>query len=143
MPTPGSWFRGAHWVTLALCTSAVLGCARGDGLELSETTGRVMLGTPPVPSGGIMFVPDLTKGTAGPTGSGIINRDGSFRIVTANRDGALVGHHRIRITSYLTSPEDSFPMVTIAGRYQDERTSELTAEVKPGQPNVFVFELAP
>jgi hypothetical protein len=121
---------------------SVAGCG-GDRLDLAKATGRVTLRDAPVPFGIVTFVPEGAHGGSGPTGSAHLNSDGTFSIETLGREGALVGHHRVRVNLYLRDPADQIQDAAIPERYMHETTSGLTAHVTTGGVNEFQFALQP
>lgn len=132
--------RSGYWMLAALAATLFAGCGE-ETLSLAPVSGKVTLDGKPVPSGVVIFSPDADQGTTGPNGSGHLNRDGTFRIRTAQRDGAVPGQHRVRINLYLPSPEDDFPSTSIPQRYMSDATSGLTADVAPDTQNDYHFEL--
>jgi hypothetical protein len=108
-------------------------------LPLAEATGTVTLDGKPLSSGTVTFVPDVAKGTTGPTGVGKIGSDGKYRIRTAGRDGALVGYHKIRVNS-TDSSKPGAPWV-IPIRYDHPDHSGLTGQIRADQSNKVPLEL--
>ncbi|HLA85896.1 MAG TPA: hypothetical protein VJL29_13985 [Thermoguttaceae bacterium] len=110
------------------------GCDQDSGLPpLAVVTGQVMLDGKPLTLGEIGFIPDSSKGTAGPMGTGTISEDGRFSIRTAGHKGALVGFHKIRITAIDKTKADK-PWI-IPFQYGNPDESGLAVEVKPDQEN--------
>jgi hypothetical protein len=70
----------------ALLVLAALGCG-GSGYRV---TGKVTFKGQPVPGGKIYFIPDGTKGNAGPTGYAVI-KDGSYDTGAAGGAGVAGG----------------------------------------------------
>jgi hypothetical protein len=119
---------------------SVSGCQKPtDSLSLAETTGTVTLDGKPLTSGTVTFVPDMSKGTTGPTGVGLIEKDGTFRIKTVRRDGALIGFHKIRVKSVDASKPGEPWVIPI--EYDNPNRSGLTCEVKADQKNNVTLEL--
>ena len=118
------------------------GCQKKSNLPpLAVTTGTVTYEGKPLTSGLVTFVPDVSKGTTGPTGIGYIQSDGTYRIQTAQQDGALVGHHKIRVKSVDTTKFGEPWLIPI--EYDSPTKSGLTTEIKAGQPNVVDLPLTP
>ena len=120
-------------LTLALCA----GCSQPPPFDVAPVEGTVTLDGEPLTRGIVTFVPDEKLGTKGPVGVGNIEKDGRYRIVTLPNaealDGAVVGHHRIRISHFAS---DRKPETRDAVHlYSSESASGLTAEVKPGVKN--------
>jgi len=128
---------GVLLVLSALYT--IVGCGHKPDLPpIAEVTGSVTLDGRPLPSGVVQFVPDESKGTKGPPGVGYIDNDGSFEIVTAGVAGALVGHHKIKLHA---EEGDSPPRSLVPRRYNNEKTSGFTAEVKADISNEVLLKL--
>lgn len=77
---------------------------------------------------------------------GFTGPDGAFRLKTfRDGDGAVAGHHRVRITiPVLTTPgepQTSPPPSRIPARYSAFESSGLAAEVSATGPNEFMFQL--
>jgi DNA-binding NarL/FixJ family response regulator len=111
--------------------------------ELAPVSGTVSLDGAPVAGGAVRLGPDHLQNTRGPTGVGLLDGTGRFSIMTAGREGAVVGHHRIAVvpkpmldSGTGTVPPQAFP--TIFTRASD---SGLTCEVKRGKPNTLEIKL--
>ncbi|MBI1247192.1 hypothetical protein GC197_05030 [bacterium] len=113
-------------------------------------TGTVTLDGKPVPDATIMFFSEQLKITA----YGKTDVTGQYGLTTyAPQDGAPKGHYLVCVKkSEQKIVEDSahpaLPPVTttknlLPKRYADFETSQLEAEVSPGQQNSFGFELHP
>ena len=90
--------RRAPWalavVPLLLC-AVTAGCS-GGRLPMAAVQGKVTYHGKPLEFGSVIFQPQ-----AGPTASGPIQADGSFRLSTYGRDdGAVLGKHQVLITCY-------------------------------------------
>ena len=84
---------------------------------------------------------------------GISDANGRFKLTTFEKeDGAVAGTHQVRITKIETeeAPPPADPEAAIIpakeisllpAKYGDFRTSGFTAEVTPGGPNEFKFDL--
>ncbi|NLE37743.1 MAG: hypothetical protein GX621_06935 [Pirellulaceae bacterium] len=119
---------------------AVAGCQRKSNLPpLAVTTGTVTFDGKPLSTGTVTFIPDIQKGTTGPTGVGYIQKDGTYRIQTALEDGAIVGWHLVHVVA-LDGSKPGNPWI-IPIRYDDPHESGLTAEVKRGEANVVDLSL--
>ena len=114
------------------------GCNRG-GLNLAPVQGVVTYKGAPVEKAGVLFKP-----TSGPIAIGTTDSEGHFTLMTANKDGALIGDHRVSIskTQQLAPqvPGEHFPRYEtkylIPQKYGSPETSELTATVKSGRNQV-------
>lgn len=110
----------------------------------APVTGKVIYNGKPVPFGQVFFHPN-----AGTQGRGTIQPDGTFTLTTyEDKDGAQVGTHKIRITSFEVQDPNGDPQRFAGGngkslipeKYTSLTTTELTEEVKAG-PNTFEFVL--
>lgn len=145
------WFIGNQSVTPAaaalMATSllvATAGCQHKPDLPpLAPTSGTITLDGQPLDSGNVQFVPEESKGTSGPIGTGRIGPDGKYEISTAGVSGALVGHHLVAIEAFEASDlsDHSISPSLVPQRYTNFHTSGLTAEVKAGENNVVDLEL--
>jgi hypothetical protein len=132
---------------LRLCVSwfAVVGLSGCDrsGLDLAPVSGVVTYQGAPVEKAGVIFVPDR-----GPFAMGTTDAQGRFTLRTANREGALVGTHRVAISKSQTIstqvPGELLPRYStkysLPAKYASPTTSELTATVSD-EENEFKFEL--
>jgi hypothetical protein len=74
---------------------AAAGCHR-SGLNLADVEGVVTLDGAPVGEAAVMFMPVDSK--LGPSASGVTDDQGRFTLTTANREGAVIGEHRVAIS---------------------------------------------
>ena len=136
---------------LAACLSllALLGCSKATGPEFAPVTGRVTINGNAPTGCEIVFIPDSTKGQAGPSSVGRIDSEGYFSLTgPGGRKGAVLGHHRAcihDIVSDITPSSDEEAAllkahVPIPRRLRNVETANMTAEVKQSG-NEFVFEL--
>jgi hypothetical protein len=134
----------------------MVGCG-GDGLNLAPVEGTVLLNDQPVADAGVMFYP--VESDQGPPASGSTNKEGRFKLMTNNREGAPVGNHRVSIAKAdpfgEEIPPEQLEMADVARRrglkafktkhfiperYADVDTSGLTATVEDDD-NVVDFKL--
>jgi hypothetical protein len=95
------------WCASGLLAVAVAGagCGPGHGLTLGRVQGKVTYQGEPVRYGTVFFVPDVSKGTDGPSAMGIIKDDGTYILSTdSGGDGALVGHHKVGVVGLDPTP---------------------------------------
>ena len=127
-----------------LCGLACLvlaGCGGGPDLPpVAPVSGTVTIDGKALPRGTVQFVPDaskLPKGTKATPAVGNIRADGQFTLRTAGVDGAIVGFHKINVRAQEEPKNemDTWPPSLIPKKYNNERTSGLTFEVKAGQQN--------
>jgi hypothetical protein len=126
--------RARHWLAAKWWVLAVVtlpGC--GGGPEVAPVTGRVTLDGRPLEHADVTFQPDRSQRPS----NGRTNADGRYQLAyKRGQPGALVGEHtvRINVSSELVAKPPAIP-----ARYDAE--SELRAEVKSGEENVFNFDL--
>lgn len=122
-----------------------LGCGSGNPLNRQAVSGKVTLDGQPLDQGTIELVPTVTEG--GILSGGAI-RDGSFQ-VPADK-GLPPGTYTVRIYSVEGDAAPAAPAGAdivkaplakerIPAKYNSQ--SELTAEVKDGESNIFTFDL--
>jgi hypothetical protein len=133
-------------VVLGLCGLAglVAGCGGGPKLPpMAPVSGSVTLDGKPLPQGTVQFVPNAAQGTAGAPAVGSIGPDGRYTLQTAGHDGAIVGHHKVRVDARRTPKDymDTMPPSLIPAKYNDPDTSGLVVEVKGGEKNQIPLEL--
>jgi hypothetical protein len=104
----------------------------------AETSGTVTLDGQPLPGASIQFAPNVQKGTKGPTGVAFSDDQGHFEVTTSGVRGALVGSHKVAVEARRKpkNETDTQPPSLIPKKYNDPKTSGLTAEVKKDQKNV-------
>jgi hypothetical protein len=124
-------------LSAAALVSLVLavGCGGRGGPKLATVRGNVTLGGKPLPQATVLFVP-----AEGRSSSGITDKNGRYELgYTTDRNGAVLGKHRVRISTYLRSNDEgkSVPE-SVPSRYNVE--SDLTREVIAGK-NEINFEL--
>jgi len=120
------------------CVGAA-GCGSG-GPELAPVEGTVTLDGTPLPAATVVFQPP----EPGSPSSGITDEQGHYELLYApGREGAMIGRHTVRITTYAQGRADengepTFTPERIPPRYNSQ--TELSREVKPGS-NTFDFPL--
>jgi hypothetical protein len=93
------------WCAPGLLAMAAAGCGPGHGLTLGRVQGKVTYKGEPVRYGNVFFVPDVSKGTDGPSAMGTIKDDGTYILSTDSPgDGALVGHHKVGVVGFDPTP---------------------------------------
>lgn len=97
-------FRRLVWKTLACGIIAMgVGCGALSGPEVAEVTGTITLDDQPLSDVEVAFVP--TSG--GTTSTGYTDESGTYVLVyDAERDGAEVGEHTIRVTRVQPEEQD-------------------------------------
>jgi hypothetical protein len=120
------------WIALGL---SIGGCSHGDGPELGSVRGTVSLDGQPVAGARVTFW--LGKGRPS---IGFTDEAGRYQLrYTVNQDGALIGEHRVYIsTAIAQDEEDTAPAERIPDRFNGKST--LVREVKPGS-NIIDFDI--
>lgn len=145
LPRP-SWVRyddapagsGKMPLLLLLATLVVAtGCGRGTS-DTAPVTGTITLDGQPLTQGTVVFMPEK-----GLWAKGAIGSDGSFRVATANGDGASIGLNRVTICCVEpgTGTEDKPAKWLIPPHYGNPATSGLSFDVKAGIDNTARFDL--
>ncbi len=117
----------------------VAGCGGASGLKTAPVKGTVTFAGQPLSDVGVTFLPE----GKGPSASGNTNSKGEFTLRTTNPgDGAVIGTHRVVIGAAEEGPRKK-GAPAIPDKYGRFDTTDLTAEVKAGQTNVFTFDLKP
>jgi len=132
------------------CLLPYAGCGKGRPATM-QVSGRVTYQGQPVPEGSIMFHPEKGRPALGSIGP-----DGSYTLTTFDQgDGAAPGKYRVTIDARAAaanaprsfqeelggnSPTSIGVKWLAPEKYSRLETSNLTAEVKPGQ-NVINFDL--
>ncbi|MFO0791361.1 MAG: hypothetical protein U0805_18020 [Pirellulales bacterium] len=136
----------AHRILILAVSAAALvlgGCNRGP--QMGQVSGKVLLNGQPLKFGTVAFQPP-----SGQPSIGDIQNDGTFSLSTYRPgDGAIVGHHRVRVACYEsqrpgtkpTGGEQSLGKSLIPLNYTLFDQSGLTAEVKSGENEPLVIEL--
>lgn len=118
-----------------LLAGLAMGCAQ-DGPELAEVSGRVMLDGQPLPEAEVLFEPEHGRPSRGTT-----DEEGEYRLqYTPQRQGALIGKHTVRISTYRA--EDDSGQQEVPERVPEDynTASALTKLVEPSG-NRFDFDL--
>lgn len=89
----------------AVCCALAAGCGGGDGIELTDLSGKATFAGKPIAYGQIEFVPDVSKSHKGPAGSAEII-DGAYDTSRGGK-GVVPGPHQVRITAYEEKPAAS------------------------------------
>ncbi|WP_165249556.1 hypothetical protein [Paludisphaera soli] len=134
--------RAAAWLAVALLAGG--GCGGGDGLPREAVSGKVTFGGKPLDRGAIQFLP-RQAGQEGGAWAPVV--DGAYSIAAA--DGPIAGEYAVSITSAPGEGEASGALpgddsaevgADVVPEDYNVRTT-LKANVEPGKPNAFDFEL--
>lgn len=90
---------------LVACLPGLAGCS-GEAAKFAEVEGTVTLNGKPLPDVEVVFLPDSTVGTLGPTASCYTDEQGRYRLwcERAKVRGALVGTHRVCVHDIAAIP---------------------------------------
>ena len=137
---------GLDCVLPATCCLLLLsGCGgRTDLPDRAKVHGLVTLDGKPLGSGTVIFEPDASKGTRGPPAYGQINEQGRYELTTdrdSPGDGAVVGHHKVRVQARQDVEPGQLARSLIPAAYDDPNRSGLAAEVKAGEVNTVDLKL--
>ena len=112
----------------------LVGCGGDTGPDRGEVTGRVTLDGKPLPGATVRFHPDQGRASSGDT-----DDDGRYQLhYTMQKSGAMVGSHRVRITTAQEREDGTLTTEHVPSQYNAQ--TELVREVAPGK-NVFDFDL--
>lgn len=136
--------RSIGTVTIFLVSVSVLGCGGGPGdyPDIGSVYGYVTMDGKPLANASVSFQPDEAGGRPS---SATTDESGYYELrYSASMDGAKVGKHTVRISTYASTMADgeggqtAGTPETVPNRYNTQ--SELTKNVEPGS-NEFDFEL--
>ena len=118
-------------MTVGLTTFS--GCGGGRP-TLVPVAGKVFIDNKPLTSGTVVFVPE-----GGRQSTGSINNDGTFSLSCFKlNDGALIGKHKISVTSNESLNGDTALRWFIPPKYNEVSTSGLTQEIKGPTDSVMI-----
>ncbi len=136
--------RGARMLVLGLmtltCVLSLASCQRGSA-TLAPVSGKVAYKGYALQGGTIVFTRDSNRGESGPLAFGKINQDGTYRLYTADIQGAPAGWYRVAVTALATSGTLVNSYSLLPDKYRDPQSSELACEIKADQPNSIDFNL--
>lgn len=112
----------------------VCGCSK-SGLDLVPLTGKVTYQNQNLTHGQVVLIP--TGDTKGPPGSGQIQPDGTYSIVTAQKPGAIVGTHKVTVICRRKPTEAEVQALAVTpllipAQYAAETTTPLTVTIESG-----------
>ena len=121
---------------LALLLLVALGCSHSDNPKTYPVDGKVSFKGQPITSGMVL----LTPTDSGHAATGNLEKDGSFRLTTFQKnDGAVPGKYQVAIQVF-PSEGAGLPGAEFAGKtppvpqkYGSAGTSGLTTEIKAGE----------
>ena len=118
-------------VCIAVALLSAAGCSQGDRPTLAPVEGTILLDGQPLQGAAVCFKPEGAR-----TSRGFTDAQGHYELLYL-RDikGAAIGHHKVSIAT-----PSELPASKRAPAKYDQRSSTLTADVKPGE-NLIDFEL--
>jgi hypothetical protein len=129
--------RGLVFLAMSLTVLVAYGCGARDyrdALSLAPVHGTVKCKGKTLDSGQVVFVPD--KDSVGVMTTGLIQADGTYKLETAGREGAMVGWNRVIVRPYQAAsqkPSAAAPPSQIPDKYSWVDKTPLRFEVKSGQ----------
>jgi hypothetical protein len=129
------------WSALAALGNALLLCGCwGNGLDLAEVRGKVLLDGKPLTKGHVLTQPQAGRGS-----NGNIQSDGTFELSSGREKGALVGHHAVSVVAWehenALGAESDFGKLLVPKAYTTFQTSNLAIDVSASGENNPVLEL--
>ena len=137
--------RHPYWALAGLLV-LLAGCAPGQP-QYKPVHGKVFYRGAALAQGTIVFAPDASRGYRGPLSYAQIEADGSYTLHSDDHPGALVGCHRVTISSVsptaqlLPGQRFAVPLSLLPEKYRDPDRSGLACEVKGDRENVINFDL--
>lgn len=138
-----NWRHPQLWRLAALGTlsASLIGCGKGDGLDLVNVSGRVTLDGQPLSEARVEFQPQIEKGS--PSYARTDSQGAFYLKFNADRDGALAATHIVRISTFATPDDDTdgkvfFIPEKVPRKYNAD--SVIKVEVKSGV-DPFQFDL--
>ena len=129
----------AHWSATGLALLGVIvGCDSSGVGRIVPVQGNVTYEGQPLTTGSLAFKPDAEKGnTSKFEPAANIEADGSYRLFTAEREGAPLGWYKVSVVAQAPADEKN-PYAAmkslIPARYAETGTSNLAIEVVEAPP---------
>lgn len=150
-----SWVRISCSVMSAALLVAAAGCTGTTGPSVFPVTGKVLVDGEPRAGLAVIFLPDGSQGTTGPSANGTTDSQGQFTLMTLNPEGeqpgAIAGHFTVTVACPFEgsnpsgSGEEQSTPCSIAPQYSNYDKTPLKAEVKAASdtetPQEFTFEV--
>ena len=129
---------------IGVAAVVALGCGGGvGGQKVAPVSGTVTLDGQPLANATVSFQPVAPKGSiyaGGPGSSGQTNEKGEFKLtLMTGGTGAVVGKHRVLITSLSTKDDDSDARVKPRGG--PELVNKVPERYGPGEKDEITFEV--
>ena len=117
----------------ALAGVFLVGCGGGSSVRTVPVSGKATFEGSPMSLGIVTYYPDASKGnTSDHRPTGTIQADGTYKLVTAGKDGAPVGWYKVTINpnGMPADPTKGVPTPAKVGtRYQQPDTTPVQVEV--------------
>jgi hypothetical protein len=125
--------RGTAFVAPALATAALFfaaGCG-GESFALAPVSGKVTLNGQPLAGARVAFLPQAPEGqfNVGPQSEAVTREDGTYALTcVTGKPGAVVGRHKVMISTYVTKPDPKSPdeLIMVSPERIPERYNDLT-----------------
>jgi len=121
---------------VSILLAAAAGCSRSDNPQTYPVTGKVTYRGQPVTSGMVMLTPE----ESGHAATGSLEKDGSFKLTTFQKDdGAVPGKYLVAVQAFpaegagLPGAEFAGKAPPIPQKYFSPGSSGLTVEIKAGE----------
>jgi hypothetical protein len=135
--------RRPHLTTVLAVLMA--GCGTQPPSSGTVVRGQVFYRGEPLSGGLVVFTPDSTRGSDGPTLSAAVQPDGTFTLTTDEGKPIAAGWYRVSVApsaGTVDVPTAELPYPGLPARYRNPARSGLDREVKAGADNFFLFDLA-
>lgn len=126
--------RRAGFLAITAILVLIAGCT-DSGPALGTVTGTVTMDGEPLPNAIVSFVPEA----GGRASVGTTDENGTYQLGYVNQLGALIGSHKISITSVVQSDDTDFSEI----RSDDPRYEEMLRTRKSDYDNAVVKEPIP
>lgn len=133
-----------HGVLCCIIGALVAGCNQSG--DLTPVVGSVTLDGKPLTTGSVSFHPDTSKNNNAPQiAVGMLDDKGTYKLVSANKEGAAPGWYKVTITAQEPAdPKNPYapPKHLINPKFSDPQTSGIAVQVaKNPAPGVYDFKV--
>jgi hypothetical protein len=133
-----------------ILSALALPSCSGSG-SLQAVHGKVLYKDEPIKGAVVFFHPQGSTDVNAQHPSGVTGQDGTFTLMTGNKNGAPVGDYVVTVVwneeveapkKIVMNPDDvPAPKDRLGGRYANQASSKLTAKVKSGNNVLEPFKL--
>jgi len=137
--------RSTTLARVLLCASAcaLIGCGSSGPAprtDLVPVTGTLIFEGKPLPDAKIVFIPTDKEMTDRPAAT--VDAEGNFEVFCDDQPGAPPANYRVIVMAFKPSEDDEQkPPSLIPERYNSDKTSGISANVKEDGDNVFNFKI--